>query len=557
MKCIEKYSISGQPGSKEVLFLALGGLGAIGMNFYLYGHKGKWLIVDFGVGFAGDSVPGVDVLVADPAFIAERREDIVGLILTHAHEDHVGALAYTYKSLGCRVYATPFTAGVAAYKLREAGCVPNNIICTIPEGGKITLGPFSLQYIRLTHSIVESQGLCIGTDIGTIFHTGDWKFDEDPLIGSISDTKNLREIGKKGVLALVGDSTNVLTKQRTQSEAEIRQGLCNVIASKKGIVAVTCFASNIARVESIIFAAQKNNRKVALCGRSLWRMVACARDVGYLKNCPNLYEAQDVCDLPSDQVLYICTGSQGEGRAALARIARNDYPHVRLKTGDTVIFSARAIPANQTRIATIQSKIIALGVHIITPTDALVHASGHGARDEMSAMYHMVKPRFAIPMHGESLHLVRHAQLAEDHHVKKAMVLENGAMVSITKQDMERVDDVYTSIFAVDGDHLIEIDGACLKERRKIAFGGLVFLTVVIDDKGRLRSKPQITMEGVHVSKKSGQNGLDGIVEEIFAFVEKGSDHNSIKRILRSRLRKHLFDLTGKKVPIKIHLMRS
>ena len=558
MSKIENYSISGEPGDNELLFTALGGLGAIGMNFYAYGHKGKWLIVDFGIGFAGDDIPGVDIILPDPTFLEERKNDIAGLVITHAHEDHLGALAYLYDRIDCPIYATQFTANVASHKLKDGGHNPDKCMNVIDAGAKFKVGPFDLEFIDLTHSIPEPQGLIIRTNAGLVLHTGDWKFDDAPLIGNVSDKDKLKAIGDEGVLAIVGDSTNVMTKGHSESEGDVRVGMEKVIASLSGKIAVTCFASNVARVESIALAARANGRKVALAGRSLWRMVGCAKDAGYLQNCPELYEADEVKHLADDEVVYICTGSQGEWRAALARVARGEHRDVKLGDNDTVIFSARAIPGNEKSIGDIQNMLVVEGVHIITAKDAMIHASGHGARDEIRAMYDLIKPRFAIPMHGEALHLARHGQLAEDSGVEEAHILDNGILVSIGQEGINEVDEVYVSSFAMDGDKITATDSAAVRQRRKMAHGGLVVATAVVDKEGHLLTSPQITAEGIPLPAQAEREEMLQLAEKA---VDKMSNKDKVRdeavsEVLRRSIRRYLFSATGKKPQVKVHLVR-
>ena len=558
MSNIEKYSVSGFPGEEELLFTALGGLGDIGMNFYAYGHKGKWLIVDFGIGFAGDNIPGVDIILPDPTFLEERKDDIAGLVITHAHEDHLGALPYLFDRIRCPIYATQFTANVAIQKMKDGGHSPEGFMNIIDCGAKFNVGPFDLEFVDLTHSIPEPQGLIIRTNAGMVFHTGDWKFDDEPLIGNISDKAKLKAIGEEGVLALVGDSTNVMSKGRSESEGEVRECMKKVIASLSGQIAVTCFASNVARVETIALAAKANGRKVALAGRSLWRMVGCAKEAGYLKDCPELHEADALKNLPDNEVLYICTGSQGEWRAALARVARGDHRDIKMGEGDTVIFSARAIPGNEKSIGDIQNMLVVEGAHIITAKDAIVHASGHGARDEICEMYELIKPKYAIPMHGEALHMARHGQLAEEMGVEEAHILENGILVSIGQDGIEEVDEIYVSSFAMDGDKITATDSAAVRQRRKMAQGGMVVATAVIDSKGHLITPPQITAEGIPLPAQAEREDMLMLAEKAVDSMsnkDRGSD-DAVAEVVRRSIRKYLFAVTGKKPQVKVHLVR-
>ena len=416
-------------------FVPLGGSGEIGMNLNLYGCDDQWIMVDLGVTFGDESIPGVDVVMPDPDFIAERKDKLLAIVLTHAHEDHLGAVAYLWDRLECPVYATPFTAEFLRRKLPETGIDKLVELIEVPLGGKLNIGPFDLEYITLTHSIPEPNALAIRTPHGTVMHTGDWKFDPDPLIGEVTDFTALEALGDEGVLAMVGDSTNVFSEGEAGSEADVREALTEVIGKCTGRVAVGCFASNLARVESIARAAEANGRHVSLAGASLWRVTATARQTGYLVDDIIFYEAEDAAHLPGDKVLYICTGSQGEPRAALNRIAFGSHRDVGLEEGDTVIFSSRIIPGNEKAILKLQNQLARMGVEIITARDAPIHVSGHPARDEMRKMYQMIRPHTAIPVHGEHLHMRAHAALAKECQVPQALLVENGSTVRLAPGD--------------------------------------------------------------------------------------------------------------------------
>jgi ribonuclease J len=384
--------------NKGLWFVPLGGSGEIGMNLNLYACDDQWLMVDLGVTFGDDSIPGVDVVMPDPSFIAERKDKLLGLVLTHAHEDHLGAVCYLWPYLQCPVYATPFAAEFLKRKLMETGLQDIVPLTIIPLGGRLELGSFDIEFITLTHSIPEPNALAIRTPYGNVMHTGDWKFDPDPLIGETTDFSTLQTFGDEGVLAMVADSTNVFSEGDAGSEGDVAVALTELIGKLKGRVAVGCFASNFARVESIARAAEANDRHVCLVGASLWRVTETARKTGYLSDDITLYEAEDAAHLPNDKVLYICTGSQGEARAALSRIAFNNHRDVTLEEGDTVVFSSRVIPGNEKSIFKLQNQLARLGVEIITAKDAPIHVSGHPARDEMRRMYGLIRPHTAIPV---------------------------------------------------------------------------------------------------------------------------------------------------------------
>jgi ribonuclease J len=394
------------PSGDELLFLALGGAGEIGMNLNLYGHAGKWLMVDLGIAFGDDSMPGVEVIMPDPAFIVERRDDLAGIVLTHAHEDHLGAVADLWPRLRAPVYATPFAASVLRRKLMEAGLMDAVPITEIPLRGKVQVGPFDLELITMTHSILEPNALAIRTRFGTVFHTGDWKIDPEPLLGDITDEATLRRIGEEGALAMVCDSTNVFIEGEAGSEATVRDNLEKLVKTRRCRVAVTCFASNLARVESIAKAAVAAGRHPVLSGRALQRMVEAAQECGYLLDFPKCIDERMAGFLPRDKVLFICTGSQGEPRASMAKLANNEHRDLVLEDGDTAVFSARIIPGNERSVGRLHNALMARGVEVITDREADIHVSGHPGRDELVRVYQWVRPRIAIPVHGEVRHLV-------------------------------------------------------------------------------------------------------------------------------------------------------
>ncbi|MDF2763106.1 MAG: putative metallo-beta-lactamase [Rhodospirillales bacterium] len=421
----------GRPGSDELLFLPLGGAGEIGMNLNLYGHAGKWLMVDLGVTFGDEATPGIEVIMPDPRFIEERREDLVGIVLTHAHEDHLGAVPYLWERFGCPVWATPFTAAVLRRKLHETGLAGRVPILEVPLSGRFQAGPFEIELVTLTHSIPEPNALVIRTGAGTVLHSGDWKFDPEPLVGAPSDIDALRRLGEQNILALVCDSTNALVAGHSGSEAAVREELIRLFGRFNNRIAVACFASNVARLESVVHAALAHDRHVALVGRSMRRIVEAAQETGYLTGLPPFVSEHDAGYLPREKVALLCTGSQGEPRSALARIARNDHPQVTLEPGDAVIFSSRVIPGNEKAIGALQNDLARLDVEIVTAEDEPVHVSGHPAREELARMYQLVRPRIAIPVHGERRHLEAHARLAEECQVPLAIAAENGRMIRL------------------------------------------------------------------------------------------------------------------------------
>jgi ribonuclease J len=486
----------------ELVFLPLGGSNEIGMNFNCYGYgpaeKRKWIIVDVGVTFGDQTTPGVDIILPDPAFIEARADDILGIVLTHAHEDHIGAMGWLWPRLRAPIYATPFTAFLLREKMRERGCLDEADITEVPLGGNITIGPFEVGLITLTHSIPEPNGLSIRTPLGTILHTGDWKIDPDPILGGVTDEDAIRRLGDEGVLAMVCDSTNVFVDGEAGSEAAVRVQMNALVSTLKGRVAVACFASNVARMHTAIHAAQANGRQVCLVGRSMIRMAAAATHVGLFRDIAPFVSEQVAGSLPHDKVLYLCTGSQGEGRAALSRIADNSHPHVRLGKGDHCIFSSRVIPGNEVPIRNLQNALADRGVRLYTDRDHPgIHVSGHPCRDELKAMYQWARPRIAVPTHGERRHLMEHAALARDLQVTETVTPRNGDMVRLAPGLAEIIDEVPSGRLYVDGGMLTTEDGEALRERRHMSHSGVLTVSVVLDGRGRIASGPQVRGVGL------------------------------------------------------------
>jgi ribonuclease J len=540
-------------------FLPLGGSGEIGMNLNLYGHDGKWLIVDCGVTFGEEEhQPGVDVIMADPAFIVERRDRLLGIVATHGHEDHIGAIPYLWPQLQCPVWATPFTASLLRAKLIEAGLADRVPINIVPMSGRFDIGPFDLELITLTHSIPEPNAVVVRTRVGTVLHTGDWKLDPDPLIGSPTDEDRLRQVGDEGVLAIVCDSTNALRPGSSRSEGELRQSLTELIGRYDGRVAVACFASNVARLATISHAARANDRDVALIGRSLWRIEKAARENGYLGDVPRFLTEDEAGYIPRDKVLLICTGSQGEPRAALARIARDDHPNIVLEEGDVVIFSSRIIPGNEKAIGRLHNALIRAGIEVVTDEDHFVHVSGHPARDELVRMYQMVRPRVAIPVHGEARHLLGHAELARQCQVQQALVIENGCLIRLDKDGASVADDIPVGRIASDGKRLLPIGGAVLQQRRRVGNDGSVVATLVVDRRGVLVAPPQLSLIGLAEATADPaaelRDALTGEMESLPASFRQ--DDNALRDAARRVLRRELKDRFGKRPLIDIQLVR-
>ncbi|MGE0658783.1 MAG: ribonuclease J [Reyranellaceae bacterium] len=481
---------------RELLFLALGGAGEIGMNLNLYAYGDQWLMLDLGITFGDEQAPGVDVIMPDPAFIVERRDRLLGAVLTHAHEDHLGAVAHLWPQLRCPIFATPFAASVLRRKLNDAGLGLEAEITEVPLGGSFELGPFRLELITMTHSIPEPNAVAIRTPAGTILHTGDWKIDPEPLLGEVTDEAALRKLGDDGVLAMVCDSTNVFVPGEAGSESDVRRALTELIGRCRQRVAVTCFASNLARVESVAHAADANGRHPVLVGRALNRMVEAARENGYLANMPRTIDEKEAAWLPREKVLMICTGSQGENGAAMYRLANDEHPTLHLEKGDTVVFSSRIIPGNEKSIGRLHNRLVQMGVEVLTEKDAFVHVSGHPARDELTRLYQWVRPKVAIPVHGELRHLDEHARLAREVQVPEAIVAPNGTMVRLAPGPAQIVDHVPTGRLGLDGTRLISLEGTALRPRKQMIFNGAATVMLVVDAKGALLAEPRLTVHG-------------------------------------------------------------
>jgi ribonuclease J len=479
----------------ELVFLPLGGSNEIGMNLNLYGygppHARKWIVVDVGVTFGDPTTPGVDIIMPDAAYA--EGEDILGVVLTHAHEDHIGAIGWLWPKLKAPIYATPFTAFLVREKLRDAELLDEVDLREVPLGGTIKLGPFEVTLVTITHSIPEPNGLAVKTPLGTVLHTGDWKIDEDPVIGERVDVETIRRLGEQGVLAMVCDSTNVFVDGVAGSEAGVRDRLTELISTLKGKVAVACFASNVARLDSVVRAAEAADRRVCLVGRSMHRITAAAKSVGLLKDVGEFVTEAEAGYFPADKILYLCTGSQGEPRAALARIADGVHGHVSLGEGDSCIFSSRVIPGNEIPIRNLQNKLADRGVRLYTERDHPgIHVSGHPCRDELRQMYQWAQPEIAVPTHGERRHLLEHCALAKDMQVPQAIAPRNGDMVRLAPGRAEVVDEVPSGRLFVDGKVLEPEGGEALRERRHAAHNGVLVVSLAMDKKGRIASDVEV-----------------------------------------------------------------
>lgn len=555
--------MSAQPGATALFFLPLGGAGEIGMNFNLLGYgppeRPKWLAIDCGVSFGDETTPGVELIMANPVFIEERRADLLGLVLTHAHEDHIGAVPYLWPRLRCPIYATPFTAALVQAKLVEAGIDGEVPLTVIPLRGRIFLPPFEVELVTLTHSIPEPNALAVHTPLGTVVHTGDWKIDPDPLLGEVTDEPRLRALGDGGVLAMICDSTNVFVPGEAGSEAAVRESLAALIGTLSGRIAVTAFASNVARLDSVARAAARHQRSVVLVGRSMRRVVDAAMECGYLKGLPRFLDESEGTNLRPERALYLCTGSQGEPRAALARIAAGTHPYVSLEVGDAVIFSSRIIPGNERAIFALHNALVARGIRVLTAQDHFVHVSGHPCRDELARMYQWVRPKIAVPVHGELRHLVEHVAFAKAMQVPEAVLAPNGSLVRLAPGPAAVADIVPSGRLYLTGTRLVSEKDEALRERRRIAYSGLVVASLVFTADGRLAGAPRVTLHGI--PELEGENlaaALTDIANEVVRR-ERGrawGDDAFIAEMTRRALRRAVHETVGLRPQVRVDVQR-
>jgi ribonuclease J len=537
------------PGN-ELLFLALGGSGEIGMNVNLYGTQGKWLMVDCGITFGDANYPGVDVILPDLQFIEERLDDLLGIVLTHGHEDHIGALPYFAADLGVPLYATPFTAGLIYGKLEEEGITDQVELNVVKEEGPFSVGPFTMTYMPLAHSIPEGNAILIETPYGKVFHTGDWKLDDAPALGGASTAAELTAIGDQGVLALVCDSTNVFNPEASGSEIDVRKGLDEVVAAIKGRVLVTTFASNAARLQTLGEVATDTGRQMCVAGRSLDRILRVAKATGYLRDFPDTIDFDTAMSLPPNQVMIVATGGQGEPRAALNRIAEDTHT-LKLHAGDTVVFSSRQIPGNEIAIGKIMNTLASKGVEIITDRQAFVHVSGHPGRPELAEMYKWIRPEIILPVHGEVRHMHEQARFAKEQGVPQAINQVNGDIWRLAPGKPKQVGHAPAGRLVLDGDVILPADGTTINERRRVALYGQISVAVAIQG-GRLKGAPQIRVQGVPV-----EEDRDSFLEEAAsaaagAVKKDGRDVEKLRESLRLAVRRAAVRYTGKKPVVDV-----
>lgn len=545
-----------KPGDDELLFLALGGSGEIGMNVNLYGTQGKWVMVDLGLTFADPFYPGVELILPDLAFIEERRDDLLGIVLTHGHEDHIGAIPYLAADLGVPLYATPFTAGLIRLKLEEEGLADDVKLHVIENEGSFNLGPFGFRYVPLAHSIPEGNAVLIDTPHGRIFHTGDWKLDDRPLLGVPSTPKQLTQIGDEGVLALVCDSTNVFNPEPSGSEGDVREGLMQVVTAAKARVVVTTFASNAARLKTLGEVAVATGRTLCVAGRSLDRIINTAKSAGYLRDFPPTIDWDDAMDVPPSQLMVIATGGQGEPRAALSRIAFDTHP-IKLSAGDLVVFSSKQIPGNEIAIGRIQNMLATKGVNMVTDRQAEVHVSGHPGRPELQAMYKWIRPEILLPVHGEMRHMAEQARLGLAEGIKHAPVQANGDLLRLAPGKPTVIGHEAAGRLVLDGDVILPADGATMNERRKLALNGQISVAVALDRKGALIGQPAVRLQGVPV-EEDRDAFIAEASDEAGAAVRKGSTETEVLRErVRLAVRRTATRWTGKKPVVDVLIVNA
>jgi ribonuclease J len=549
----------------ELVFAPLGGVGEIGMNLGLYGigppGRKSWMIVDFGVSFASEEhLPGVDLILPDIRYLIEERRNLLGIVLTHAHEDHFGALLDLWPRLKIPLYATPFTAALLESKRQSEPNAPDIPCTVVPVGGRITLGPFDVEFASVAHSIPESNALMIRTRLGNVLHTGDWKLDPTPVLGLPTDEAKLRAFGDEGVRAIVGDSTNAVREGRSPSEADVAKCLTELVRSAPARVAVTTFASNVARIRSAAIAARECGREVVVVGRAMERISQVARETGYLDGIQEFRGTDIYGYLPHDKVLALCTGSQGEPRAALARIAEDQHPDIALSKGDRVIFSSRTIPGNEKAVGRIINGLIEQGMEVITDRTHLVHVSGHPRLAEMEDLYGWVRPQVCVPVHGEALHLSEHAALARRLGVPEVVLCQNGDVVQLAPGPAAVVDEVPAGRLYKDGALIVEAQGRTVAERRRLSFAGVVTVALAMTERGELAADPDVNLRGIPEANAKGEaihQLAFAAVQDAFAQLPRGRrrDPDAVAESITRAVRSTISQQWGKKPMCHVHVL--
>ena len=548
----------------ELLFCPLGGSGEIGMNMnlYAYGKKDdkKWIIVDMGVTFADDSIPGIDLIMPDPGFITDKKNDLLGIVLTHAHEDHIGAVAHIWPDLKCKMFATPFTATLIIEKFKEKKIDISSYLQVVPLNSKIQLGVFEIDFVTLTHSILEPNGLSIKTPLGTILHTGDWKIDPNPLIGNKIDEEKLKTIGETGVSAMICDSTNIFSPGRAGSESDVRDSLLKIIEVKKKRVLVTSFASNVARMESIFYCAKRTGRFICLVGRSMHRIYKAAKKCGYLKDLIKPIDPREAKKMEKNKILYLATGSQGEPMGAMNRIVNGSHPEVFLEEGDCVIFSSKIIPGNEKKLYNLQNQIVRNNIEIISEENAFVHVSGHPNRDDLKDMYKWVKPKSVIPVHGEHRHMQEHVAFAKEMQISKTLLIENGDIIKLLPGDAPKVvDKAPSGRVYLDGSISVETDSQSIKDRKNLSINGYLEITLLVSNNGKIK-KPIISFRGIPENQENEPFIFD-MEDEIFNIcrtfsIENKNQQRNLIETIKQNCRRIVREKTGKKPFTNINIAR-
>lgn len=502
--------------SKDVLFLPMGGAGEIGMNLNLYHQDGKWLIVDLGIGFANGTIPGVDVVVPDIEFLQTIKKDIVGIVITHGHEDHFGAVQYLWEYLPLPIYTSKFTAEFLRTKLKEFDFSDQVKINEIALESKFSVGTFDLEFVEINHSIPEMNALIFHSNEGKIFHTGDWKFDKNPVLGKPDDYTRFKEIGDSGIKAFICDSTNIMSEGHSGSEGDLQESLIKIISEQKNLTVVSCFASNVGRLITIIKAVRALRKKMVICGRSLQRIIQVAQATGYVDELPEIIDIADVAKYKREDLLLLATGCQGEERAALTRLANGSHPYIKLHKGDSVILSSKIIPGNERKIIPLFNLLARKEVSLITERDHFVHVSGHPNRDELTKMYELIRPEISIPVHGESFHLYAHMKFAKEMGVKSSHYITNGDCFRICGNKAEKVFEVKAGIMAIDGNSIVKIDNVILKQRKKMAENGVVMVSLMTS--GRAINQVRIKAPGLFANVEDREiiEHLEGVILQKF-----------------------------------------
>ncbi len=550
---------------EEFIFCPLGGSGEIGMNMNLFAYgkpeNRKWIIVDIGVTFADDSIPGIDLIYPDPGFIIDKKSDLLGLVLTHAHEDHIGAIAHIWPKLLCNIYATPFTSVLIKEKFKEKKIDLGNKLKVVELNGNIKLGSFSIDFVTLTHSILEPNGLSIETPSGTVLHTGDWKIDSNPLIGEKINEDKLKKIGKKGILAMICDSTNVFSPGRAGSESDVRINLLKVMKNKTKRIIVTSFASNVARMETVFYCAEKVGRQICLVGRSMHRIYKAAKQCGYLNNVIDPIDPRNAKNIDRKKIVYLCTGSQGEPNGAMMRISSYIHPDVVIEEKDTVIFSSKIIPGNEKKLYKLHNQLVKNGIDVVSEENEFVHVSGHPNRDDLKDMYNFVKPKSVIPVHGEHRHMIEHINFAKEMQVPYPVQVENGDIVQLYPGEKPKVvDKAPVGRMYVDGKISVNEDSQSVKERIHIAYNGFLEITILVDDSGLIIKNPIISFKGI---PNNGDNNnfifdLEDKIKNIcktYSLKSHKQEQNLIEA-LKTNCRKTVKDKTGKRPYTNVNLVR-